>query len=79
MNKKIKLNRIWYKNSGSLTGFQLEFTNGVKSSLYETERASKKDPLTYVKVDPTKRVTKVSMRVASTYQHDLSKLRLTDD
>ena len=62
-----KLNRIWYKNSGSLTGFQLEFTNRVKSSLFETERARKKDPLTYAKVDPSKKITKVSMRVASTF------------
>ena len=79
MEKPPKLSKIWYKNSGSLTGFQLEFSNGLKSTLFETKRASVKDPLNNIKVDTQRSIAKVSMRVASTYLHDLSKFRLTDE
>ena len=49
--KRPKLCRILYKNSGSLTGFQLEFTDGLKSPMFETERAKKKDQVCFVDVD----------------------------
>ena len=49
--KRPKLCRILYKNSGSLTGFQLEFTDGLKSPMFETERAKKKDQVCFTDVD----------------------------
>ena len=77
--KRPKLCRILYKNSGSLTGFQLEFTDGLKSPMFETERAKKKDQVCFTDVDYTRRISKVSMRVASTFEKDLSKFRLSDN
>ena len=64
MEKPPKLSKIWYKNSGSLTGFKLEFSNGLKSTLFETKRASVKDPIANVKIDTNRPIAKVSMRVA---------------
>ena len=53
LNKKMKLKRIGYKkqsSNGSLTGFQLEFTNGAKSPLFETEYARNNNKLEYVDI-----------------------------
>ena len=46
--------------------------------MFETERAKQKDQICFADVDQSRRISKVSMRVASTFEKDLSKFRLSD-
>ena len=58
-NINIKLNRIGYKKASDdypLSGFQLEFTNGVKSDLFQTKYAKKNNLFQKARVDVVMKV-----------------------
>ena len=77
----IKLCGINYKKAADdypLSGFQLEFTGGVKSDLFETNYAKKNNKLHHVKVDVTRKIRKVSMFVCTANNY-LKKLKLLDE
>ena len=76
------MNGINFKKAADdypLSGFQLEFTGGVKSDLFETKYAAKNNKLHSVKLDVTKKIRKISMFVCSANNY-LKRLKLlTDD
>ena len=68
-DRLIKLKTIRYKQYyfGELSGIQFEFTNGIKSPMFETERAKRKDPLIELKtinIDTSKVIAKICMQVS---------------
>ena len=68
-DRLIKLKTIRYKQYyfGELAGIQFEFTNGIKTPMFETERAKRKDPLIELKtlnIDTTKTIAKICMKVS---------------
>ena len=77
----IKLCGINYKKAADdypLSGFQLEFTGGVQSELFETNYARKNNKLNSVQIDVTRRIRKISMFVCTANNY-LKRLRLIDD
>ena len=77
----IKLCGINYKKAADdypLSGFQLEFTGGVTSDLFETNYARKNNKLDGVKIDVTKRIRKISMFVCTANNY-LKRLKLISD
>ena len=83
--KPNKLRAINYKISsvhGGLTGFQLVFTDGHKTPLFEVPRAMGRDQLKTIELDTSKTITKVAMTVCEDDPEQgplISGLRLIDE
>ena len=76
-DKRVKLNGIAFKkygNDNALTGFQLEFTNDVKTDLFETEFSRKSCKLERVAVDHTRTIRTVRVFVPNHASKHLNKL-----
>ena len=82
IDKRVKLNRIGFKkygNDNALTGLQLEFTNGVKTDMLETDFSIKNCKLDHVDVDDTKTIRTVRVFVPKHSSKHLNKLQMLDD
>ena len=81
-DRLIKLKTIRYKEYyfGELSGIQFEFTNGIKTPMFETERAKRKDPLIELKtieIDTSKTIGRICMKVSDGSY--INGLRLVDN
>ena len=63
INKRIKLNKIVFKQKPSLKGIQLKFTNGIESPLFETSTGSKL-PEQETSIDISSRIARVGVYVS---------------
>ena len=66
-NRNAKLSAIHYKawnDNSSLCGIQLEFMNGVKSDMFETEMAKQEGfAIKTIPIDVTKSIQSISLKI----------------
>ena len=77
LDKQIKLKRVGCTDRYSLRGFQLEFTNDVKTPLYEAKPGN--TIMKYAKINTKRTIRKISMHVNDANKQWMNSLIFKDE
>ena len=81
-DRMMKMNKVIYKRYNAdhpITGFQLGFTNGITSDMFETEWGKENNSPESVDVDVSRKIRKVSMFIDPKGRGYLNRLKMLDE